>query len=53
MQVATTINTEYNDSQPCVKIFCFLLKSGSLNLLVKRIYSMVVLRTFVLASVSN
>ena len=53
MQVTTTINTEYNDSQPCVKIFCFPWKSGSLNLLVKRIYSMVALRTFVLASVSN
>ena len=53
MQVTTTINTEYNDSQPCVKIFCFSWKSGSLNLLVKRIYSMVALRTFVLASVSN
>ena len=36
-----------------MKIFCFYWKSGSSNLLVERIYSIVALRTFVLASVSN
>ena len=36
-----------------MKIFCFHWKSGSSNLLVERIYSIVALRTFVLASVSN
>ena len=36
-----------------MKIFCFRWKSGSSNLLVERIYSIVALRTFVLASVSN
>ena len=52
MQV-TTINTECTDSYYCLEIFCFHWKSGSSNLLVKRIYSIVALRTFVLASVSN
>ena len=36
-----------------MNIFCFHWKSGSSNLLVERIYSIVALRTFVLASVSN
>ena len=36
-----------------MKIFCFQWKSGSSNLLVERIYSIVALRTFVLAYVSN
>ena len=36
-----------------MKIFCFHWKSGSTNLLVERIYLLVALRTFVLASVSN
>ena len=36
-----------------MEIFCFHWKSGSSNLLVERIYSIVALRTFVLASVSN
>ena len=36
-----------------MKIFCFHWKSGSSNLLVERIYSIVALRTFLLASVSN
>ena len=53
MQVTNAINTEFTNSQPCLKIFCFHWKSGSSNLLVERIYSIVALRTFVLASVSN
>ena len=36
-----------------MKIFCFHWKSGSSNLLVEGIYSIVALKTFVLASVSN
>ena len=52
MQV-TTVNTESTDSQHCLKIFYFHRKSGSSNILVERIYSVVALRTFVLASVSN
>ena len=35
------------------EIFCFHWKSVSSNLLVERLYSIVALRTFVLASVSN
>ena len=36
-----------------MKVFCFYWKNGSSNLLVERTYSVVALRTFVLASVSN
>ena len=53
MMQVTTRNTECNDSQHCFKIFCFYWKSGSSNVLVERIYSIVALRTFVLVSVSN
>ena len=53
MQVTTEINTEFTDSQPCLKISCFHWKSGSSYLLVGRLYSIVALRTFVLAFVSN
>ena len=52
MQV-TTINAECTDSKHCLKMFCFHWKSGSSNLLIERIYSIVALRTFVLASVSK
>ena len=52
MQV-TTINTKCTDSQHYLKMFCFHWKSGLSNLLVERIYSIVALRTFVLASASN
>ena len=53
MQVTDAINTEYTDSEPCLKISCFHWKSGSSNLLVDRTYSIVALRTFVLAFESN
>ena len=53
MQVTTEINTEFTDSKLCLKISCFHWKIGSSNLLVERIYSIVALRTFVLAFVSN
>ena len=46
-------NTEFTDLWPCLKISCFHWKSGSSNLLVERIYSTSVLRTFVLAFVSS
>ena len=47
MQVATAINTKYTDSLPSLKISCFHCKSGSSNLLVERVYSIVALGTFV------
>ena len=50
MQLATTKNIEYT---VCLKIVCFHWKSGSSNLLVEITYSIVALRTFVLAFVSN
>ena len=50
MQLATTKNIEYTI---CLKIVCFHWKSGSSNLLVEITYSIVALRTFVLAFVSN
>ena len=53
MMQGTARNTECTDSLHCLKIFCFHWKSGSSNFLVERIYSIVALRTFVLASVSN
>ena len=54
MQVASTINTyKIYWFKPCLKIFYFHWKSGSSNLLVETIYSIVALRTFVLALVSN
>ena len=55
MQLATTVNTEYTDLNLVWKFsaFCFHWKSGSSNLLVEIIYSIVALRTFVLAFVSN
>ena len=53
MQVTTTTNTEFTDSWPCLKISWLHWKSGSSNLLVDRTYSIVALRTFVLAFLSN
>ena len=53
MQLASIINPEYTNLKPCLKIFCFHRKSCSSNLLVEIIYSIVALKTFVLAFVSN
>ena len=53
MQVTTTTNTEFTDSWPCLKISWLHWKSGSSNLLVDTTYSIVALRTFVLAFLSN
>ena len=53
MQVTTAIYTEFTDSSPCLKISCFHWKTSSSNLLVDRTYSIVALRSFVLAFVSN
>ena len=52
-QVTIKIDTELSNTKPSLKISSLHWKSGSSNLLVYRTYSIIALKTFVLAFVSN